>query len=132
MADKEAAEIVLIESYLPKAAGEDEVVAENESRDRRDGLSHAERYGRGDEESAWRASPARHARRWENGQRDCEAGVGGEVDNAPRPTSLRRVLSSYRAENSGLSDLIESAKLCFISSRVASGQRLRSAMASSY
>jgi len=27
MADKEAAEIVLIESYLPKAAGEDEVVA---------------------------------------------------------------------------------------------------------
>src|SRR5208282_2107952 len=27
MADKEAAEIVLIESYLPKAAGEDEIVA---------------------------------------------------------------------------------------------------------
>jgi hypothetical protein len=27
MADKESAEIVLIESYLPKAAGEDEVVA---------------------------------------------------------------------------------------------------------
>jgi hypothetical protein len=27
MADKEAAEIVLIEAYLPKAAGEDEVVA---------------------------------------------------------------------------------------------------------
>ena len=27
MADKEAAEIVLIETYLPKAAGEDEVVA---------------------------------------------------------------------------------------------------------
>ena len=27
MADKEAAEIILIESYLPKAAGEDEIVA---------------------------------------------------------------------------------------------------------
>jgi len=27
MADKEAAEIVLIESYMPKAAGEDEIVA---------------------------------------------------------------------------------------------------------
>jgi uncharacterized protein len=46
MADKEAAEIVLIESYLPK--GRDR--RRSESRHRRDGFAHNARYGHGDEE----------------------------------------------------------------------------------
>ena len=46
MADKEAAEITLIETYLPKAAGEAEIVCRREGGDRRNGIAHYERYGR--------------------------------------------------------------------------------------
>ena len=58
MADKEAAEIVLIETYLPKAAGEAEIVGGRESRNRRDGLAHHERHGHGDEKRHGAVLPA--------------------------------------------------------------------------
>ena len=77
--DKEAAEIVLIETYLPKRdrrgrSGRGEA----ESGDRRDGLSYdVKDMGTVMKNVMARFSGAAHARGWEDGQRSGEAGVGG-------------------------------------------------------
>ncbi len=82
MADKEAAEIVLIESYLPKGRGRGRSGRWSKSRNRRDGISHHERHGHGDEECHGPLLRRWHARGWEDGQRGREAGVGGKVGPA--------------------------------------------------
>ena len=79
MADKEAAEIKLIEAYMPKAAGEDEIVARRESRDRRDGLSYDERHGNGDEECHGAIQCRRTASGWQAGERSGEARADSEM-----------------------------------------------------
>ena len=69
MADKEAAEIKLIETYLPKAAGEEEIVAGVKSRHRRnDTRSHHERDGHSHEKRHGKICRGRHARRRQSRQ----------------------------------------------------------------
>ncbi len=64
MADKEAAEITLIETYLPKAAGEDEIVAGVKAVIAEMGSPTHERHGNGNEE---RHGPFRQ--RWRSRRR---------------------------------------------------------------
>ena len=78
LAAKEQAEIVLIEGYLPKAAGEDEVrelvveaIEQITERQRRDAPG-PEGYGCGDEGCAAANPGQRHSRRRPDGQRDGE------------------------------------------------------------
>ena len=68
MADKEAAEIVLIETYLPKAAGEVDVVAGVKAVIAEIGLAEHERHGHGDEECHGALQRRRHARGREDGE----------------------------------------------------------------
>ena len=78
MADKEAAEIKLIETYLPKAAGEEEIVAEVRARHHRyDGSADHKRYGSRDEGGHGALRCRRHARGREGGQRGGEERIGG-------------------------------------------------------
>jgi len=79
MADKEAAEIVLIESYLPKAAGEAEVIAGVKATIAEMGSPTMKEMGHSYEECHGPPQCRRHARRRENGQRNREEGTGGEV-----------------------------------------------------
>ena len=87
MADKEAAEIVLIESYLPKAAGEAEVVAGVKAVIAEMGSPTMKDMGTVMKNAMARFNARRHARGWEDGQRGGEAGVGGKVSDAVRRTS---------------------------------------------
>ncbi len=68
MADKEAAEIKLIETYLPKAAGEEEIVAGVRAAiAEMTGPLTPERYGHGDEGRHGPLCRRRYARGWESG-----------------------------------------------------------------
>ncbi len=80
MADKEAAEIVLIETYLPKAAGEAEVVAGVKAVIAEMGSPTMKDMGTVMKNTMARFSRRWHARGWEDGQRGGEAGVGREVE----------------------------------------------------
>ncbi len=94
MADKEAAEITLIETYLPKAAGEEEIVAGVRAAIAEMGSPHYKRHGRGDEGYDGALCGGGHAGGWEGGKRGGEEGIGGEVgprrDSRPRLSEQRR------------------------------------------
>ena len=79
MADKEAAEIVLIETYMPKAAGEAEIVAGVKAAIAEMGSAHDERNGHSDEERHGEIQRRRHESGWEDGERDREERVSGEI-----------------------------------------------------
>ena len=65
MADKEAAEIVIIEAYLPKAAGEDQIVAGVKAVIAEMGSPTMKEMGTVMKNS-WRASPAQESAPMEN------------------------------------------------------------------
>jgi len=79
MADKEAAEIKLIETYLPKSAGEEEIVAGVRAAIAEMSPPRHERHGHGDESRDVPLRRRRQAGGWKGGQRGGEEGVGGEV-----------------------------------------------------
>ena len=80
MADKETAEIKLIEGYLPKAAGRRRNRSWSSSGDRRDNASaRYEGYGDGHEGRHGPLRCRRDASGWQGSQRGGEEGVGGEV-----------------------------------------------------
>ena len=85
MADKEAAEIKLIETYLPKAAGEDEIVADVRAAIAEMTPPHDERYGHGHEGGHGPLRRRWDAGRWQGSQRGGEEGVGGEVGITTNP-----------------------------------------------
>ncbi len=80
LAEKEQAEIGMIEGYLPQAASEDVIRGRRAGGDRYDVRGRceadAEGDGLGDEGGAAEDSCGRAARRWQAGQRDREGGAG--------------------------------------------------------
>ena len=79
MADKEAAEITLIEAYMPKAAGEDQIVAGVRAVIAEMGAPTMKEMG-----TVMKNVMARFYRRgnsggWKTGQRRGEAGAGGKI-----------------------------------------------------
>src|ERR1017187_8717930 len=78
MADKEAAEIVVIETYLPKAAGEAEVVAGAKEASSRNGRARDARNGHGHDDRHGEIQRRRPARAWEAGRVIRHAGAGRE------------------------------------------------------
>ena len=82
LAAKEQAEIALIEGYIPKAAGEDEVrkivceAIDQITKDNGGTRPGTEGHGRGDEGRAAAHSGQRHSRRRADGQRDGKGGAG--------------------------------------------------------
>ncbi len=93
MADKEAAEITVIETYLPKAASEADIAAGVKATIAETGASHHERNGHGHEERHGKIQRRRHARRWEDGQRSREERTGREVATpmwGQPPSAVRR------------------------------------------
>ncbi len=80
MADKEAAEIKLIEAYLPKCGRRRRDRSWSAGRDCRDDASaRYERYGNGDESRDGPLRSRRDASGWQGGQRGGEERVGREV-----------------------------------------------------
>ncbi len=79
MADKEAAEIILIEAYMPKAAGEDQIVAGVRAVIAEMGAPTMKEMGDGNEECHGALRRRRNPRGWETGQRCGEARVGRKV-----------------------------------------------------
>ncbi len=88
LADKEAAEILLIEAYLPKAAAEAEIVAGSARCNLRNALpAHHERYGQRDESGDVELFSCRHPCGWQGGKRRRKAGTGSKVISARRRRS---------------------------------------------
>ncbi len=84
MADKEAAEIKLIEVYLPKAAGEEEIVAGVKAAIAEMGAPTMKDMGTVMKNAMARFRGSGDARGWESGQRSGEAGAD-ERDVAAEP-----------------------------------------------
>ncbi len=99
MADKEAAEIVLIETYMPKAAGEAEIVAGVKAAIAEMGSAHHERNGHRHEERHGQIQRSGHEGGWEDGERDCEERVSGKInscgDSRPRLSGRAKLDSIY-------------------------------------
>ncbi len=71
LADKEKAEIEIIENYLPQAATPDEIEAAVSAAITETGASINKRHGQGDESDA--GGPCRQECGWQNRQRNCES-----------------------------------------------------------
>ena len=76
LAAKEAEEIAIIEAYMPKAVGRRGNCGHGARRHRRDGLSHNEGHGSGDEECEGKVRG--RAGGWEAAERGGEEAAGGE------------------------------------------------------
>ena len=79
MADKEAAEIIVIESYMPKAASEADIAAGVKAVIAEMGSPTMKDMGTVMKNVMAKFVRPRHARRWESGKRSGEEGIGREV-----------------------------------------------------
>ena len=97
LAEKEQAEIGMIEGYLPQAAGEDViravVLGAIDTLTKDGARAWAEGYGDGDEGGAAEDSGGWVAGGWEAGERDCEGGAG-EVNASELEERLSKALST--------------------------------------
>ncbi len=79
MADKEAAEIIVIESYLPKAASDADIAAGVKAAIAEMGSPTMKEMGTVMKNAMARFNAVRHARGWKSSQRDGEERTSGKV-----------------------------------------------------